>query len=135
MTTCTRFAIGTFAAADGRPFAGLVLGDRVADLGPPLGSGVTTRALVDDWDRSLPRLQALADGLGPADAEHAIDDLPPLPPLEAGNVFCAGAPPPGPLLTPPPGAARRGDASDGLPAGARARARAELDERARTGRP
>src|SRR3954453_17352748 len=91
MTTSTRFAIGTFAAGDGRPFAGLVFGDRVADLGPPLGSAVTVRALIDDWDRSLPRLQALADGLAPADAEHAIDDLRPLPPLEpAGNVFCPG---------------------------------------------
>src|SRR4051794_32885058 len=130
-----RLAIGTFAAADGRPFAGLVLGDRVADLGPPLGSGVTTRALVDDWDRSLPRLQALADGLGPADGEHAIDDLRPLPPLEAGNVFCAGANYRRHVLDLLAGADRRGDASDGLTAGDRDPARAELDERARTGRP
>src|SRR3954462_8548876 len=135
MTTCTRFAIGTFAAADGRPFAGLVLGDRVADLGPPLGSGGTTRALVDDWDRSLPRLQALADGLGPADAAHAIDDLRPLPPLEAGDGFCAGANSPAPAPDLLPGPARRGDAGEAPPAGARARARAERDERARTGRP
>src|SRR4051812_46048541 len=92
MPTSTAFGLGTFAAADGHPFAGLVLGDRVADLGPPLGSGVTVRALVDDWDRSLPRVQALADRLAAADAEHAIDDLRPLAPLQpAGNVFCAGA--------------------------------------------
>src|SRR4051794_34987848 len=92
MATSTPFAIRTFAPGGGPPFAGLVLGDRVAALGPPLGADVTVRALVDDWDRSLPRLQALTDGLAPADAEHAVDDLRPLAPLQpAGNVFCAGA--------------------------------------------
>src|SRR3954464_4913196 len=135
MTTSSRFAIGTFAAGDGRPFAGLVLGARVADLGPPLGSGVTVRALVDDWDRSLPRLQALADRLAPEDAEHPNDDPRPLPPLEAGNVFCAGANYRRHVLDLLAGADRRGDSSDGLTAGAPHRGRAELDERGRTGRP
>src|SRR4051794_39369875 len=136
MPTSPPFAIGTFAAGGGRPFAGLVLGDRVADLGPPLGADVTVRALVDDWDRSLPRLQALADELAPEDAEHAIDDLRPLPPLQpAGNVFCAGANYRRHVLDLLAGADRRGDSSDGLTAGDRDRARAELDERARTGRP
>src|SRR3954447_15793157 len=135
MPTSTAFALGTFAAADGHQFAGLVLGDRVADLGPPLGAGVTVRALVEDWDRSLPRLQTLPDGLTAADAEHAIDALRPLPPLQPGNVFCAGANYRRHVLDLLAGADRRGDSSDGLTAGDRDRARAELDERARTGRP
>src|SRR3954467_1080053 len=136
MATSTPFALGTFAAADRAPFAGLVLGDRVADLGPPLGADVTVRALVDDWDRSVPRLPALADGLAPADAEHAVDDLRPLAPLQpAGNVFCAGANYRRHVLDLFAGADRRGDSSDGLTAADRDRAREELDERARSGRP
>jgi len=132
----TRFAIGTFAAPGGRAFAGLVLGERVADLVGHLGAGATVRALVDDWERSLPRLQALADRLAPADAEHAIDDLRPLPPLRPpGQVFCAGANYRQHVLDLFAGAERRGDSSDGLTAADRDRARAELDERARTGRP
>src|SRR6185503_4223425 len=92
MTSPAPFALGTFAASDGRAFAGLVQGARVADLTAHLGPEVTLRALVDDWDASLPRLQGLADRLGPGDAPHALDDLRPLPPLERwGNVFCAGA--------------------------------------------
>jgi 2,4-didehydro-3-deoxy-L-rhamnonate hydrolase len=137
MTAPTRFALGTFAAAgDGGAFAGLVLGDRVAGLARHVGAGVTLRALVDDWDRSLPRLQALADGLGPGDAEHAFDELRPLPPLDPwGQVFCAGANYRQHVLDLLAGAQRRGDSSDGLTAADRDAARAELDERARTGRP
>src|SRR5690349_11471534 len=82
MSDPMRFALGTFAPAGGRPFAGLVLGDRVADLGPLLGPEITLRALVDDWDRRAGELQALADRLDPAQAEHALGDLRPLPPLD-----------------------------------------------------
>jgi len=136
MTASTRFAIGTFASGDGRPFAGLVLGERVAEVSRLLGSGVTVRALVDDWDRSLPRLQALADATAPDDAEHALDDLRALPPLDPpGQVFCAGANYRQHVLDLLAGADRRGDSSDGLTAADREGARAELDERARSGRP
>jgi hypothetical protein len=61
MSASTRFALGTFAASDSRPFAGLVVGDRVWELGPHLGAAVTLRSLVERWDRSFPELQALAD--------------------------------------------------------------------------
>jgi 2-keto-4-pentenoate hydratase/2-oxohepta-3-ene-1,7-dioic acid hydratase in catechol pathway len=140
MSAATRFALGTFAASDGRPFAGLVLGDRVADLGPLLGDGVTLRSLVEDWDRSLETLPALADRLAPGPAsgatDHALDDLRPLPPLDRwGQVFCAGANFRRHVLELMAGAERRGDSTDGLTAADRDRARAELDERARTGRP
>jgi 2-keto-4-pentenoate hydratase/2-oxohepta-3-ene-1,7-dioic acid hydratase in catechol pathway len=136
MRAATRFALGTFAASDGRPFAGLVLGDRVADLGPLLGDAVTLRSLVEDWDRSLGTLQALADRHAPGAAEHALDALRPLPPLDPwGQVFCAGANYRRHVLELMAGAERRGDSTDGLTAADRDRARAELDERARTGRP
>src|SRR4051812_22174016 len=74
MPAAARFALGTFAAADGRPFTGLVRGERATDLGPHLGAGVTVRALIDDWDRSLPWLQALADRLAPDEDAHRLDD-------------------------------------------------------------
>src|SRR4051795_13039956 len=135
MSPSTRFALGTFAASDGRSFAGLVLGDRVVDLGPHLGA-VTVRSLLDDWDRSVMRLQALADRIAPAETAHSFDALRPLPPLEPwGQVFCAGANFRQHVLDLMAGAERRGDSTDGLTAADRERARAELDERARSGRP
>ena len=136
MTTDTRFALGTFAASGGRPFPGLVLGDRVADLRSRLGDGVSLRALVDDWDASLPRLREVAAQLAPEDAEHDFDALRPLPPLDPwGQVFCAGANFRQHVLDLMAAAERRGDSTDGLTAADRDRARAELDERARSGRP
>jgi 2-keto-4-pentenoate hydratase/2-oxohepta-3-ene-1,7-dioic acid hydratase in catechol pathway len=135
MSPSTRFALGTFAASDGRSFAGLVLGDRVVDLGPHLGA-VTVRSLLDDWDRSVMRLQALADRIAPEETDHALDSLRPLPPLDRwGQVFCAGANFRQHVLDLLAGAERRGDSTDGLTAADRDRARAELDERARSGRP
>jgi 2,4-didehydro-3-deoxy-L-rhamnonate hydrolase len=136
MSASTRFALGTFATSDGRPFAGLVLGDRVADLGAVLGDGVTVRTLVEDWDRSLETLQALAARLAPGATDHTLADLRPLPPLDRwGQVFCAGANFRRHVLDLMAGAERRGDSTDGLTAADRDRARAELDERARSGRP
>jgi 2-keto-4-pentenoate hydratase/2-oxohepta-3-ene-1,7-dioic acid hydratase in catechol pathway len=134
--TPTSFALGTFASADAGPFAGLVLGDRVAELEPHLGSGVTVRALVDDWPQAFPRLQALANRLAPADGPHELGALRPLPPVQpSGQVFQAGANYRQHVLDLIAGAARRGDSSDGLTAADRDRAREELDERARDGRP
>src|SRR4051812_35416444 len=130
----TPFAIGTFTAPGGHPFAGLVLGDRVTDLTAHLGAAATVVALVEDWQGSLPRLQALADRLAPATPDPRLDELRPLPPLRpAGQVFCAGANYRRHVLDLLAGAERRGDSSDGLTAADRDRARAELDERARTG--
>ena len=136
MSSSTPFALGTFAAAAGPPFAGIVLGDRVADLRRDLGEAVTVRSLVEDWDRSAGELQALAGRLAPEETHYALDDLRPLPPLDRwGQVFCAGANFRQHVLELMAGAERRGDSTDGLTSADRDRARAELDERARTGRP
>jgi 2,4-didehydro-3-deoxy-L-rhamnonate hydrolase len=130
------FALGTFASPDGRVFAGLVLGDRVVVLESHLGRGVTVRALVDEWPEAFPRLQTLANGLSPADAERDLESLRPLPPVQpSGQVFQAGANYRQHVLDLMAGAERRGDSSDGLTAADRDRAREELDERARYGRP
>jgi 2-keto-4-pentenoate hydratase/2-oxohepta-3-ene-1,7-dioic acid hydratase in catechol pathway len=132
--TPTRFALGTFTAPGGAPFAALVLGERVVELERHLGPGVSVRVLVDDWPAAFPRLQALAD-MTP-DGDHELAALRPLPPLQPfGQVFQAGANYRQHVLDLLTGADRRGDSSDGLTAADRDRARVELDERARHGRP
>jgi 2-keto-4-pentenoate hydratase/2-oxohepta-3-ene-1,7-dioic acid hydratase in catechol pathway len=136
MTAPHRFALGTFAGPGNTPFAGLVLGDRVADLTEHLRPGVTVRALVDDWDASFGALQELAERLAAGEAPHRLDALRALPPLHQWrNVFCAGANFRQHVLDLMAGAERRGDSTDGLTAADREAARAELDERARSGRP
>jgi 2-keto-4-pentenoate hydratase/2-oxohepta-3-ene-1,7-dioic acid hydratase in catechol pathway len=132
----TPFALGTFAAGDGAPFAALVREERAAPLAPHLGDPVSLRALVEDWDEAFPRLQALADALEASAYEHALADLRPLPPLlPPGQIFQAGANYRQHVLDLMAGAAARGDSSDGLSDGDRERARAELEERLRSGRP
>src|SRR4051812_45762980 len=122
MTASTRFALGTFAAPDGQPFAGLVLGERVADLRAHLGDAVTVRSLVDGWERSFPELQALGDRPRPGAAPPALAALRSLPPLDRwGQVFCAGANFRQHVLDLLAGAERRGDSSDGLTAADRDR--------------
>jgi 2-keto-4-pentenoate hydratase/2-oxohepta-3-ene-1,7-dioic acid hydratase in catechol pathway len=83
----TRFALGTFAGADGEPFPGLVIGDRVHDLRPEFTG---TLSMLRDWDASLERLHELAESaLGDG---ASLDDLRPLPPVHpSGQVLCAGA--------------------------------------------
>ncbi len=84
------FGLGTFARDDDR-FAGLVLDGRVHDLRPHCGAGVTTAALLQDWDARLPDLHALAAATDRA-AGVPLSDLRPLPPVTpSGQVFCAGA--------------------------------------------
>ena len=83
------FGLGTFAAADGAAFPGLVVEGRVLDLRPQLGAGATTLALLQDWDDWLARLHELAGT--PADGV-ALEDLRPLPPVHpSGQLLCAGA--------------------------------------------
>src|SRR4051794_37348631 len=55
------FALGTFSR-DGERFSGLVIEERVHDLRPALGDGVTTRALLEDWEQGFARLGAFAAG-------------------------------------------------------------------------
>jgi 2-keto-4-pentenoate hydratase/2-oxohepta-3-ene-1,7-dioic acid hydratase in catechol pathway len=135
MNESTPFALGTFSAGEA-PFAGLVVQGRATDLAPHLGTGTTLRGLIDEWDQSLPRLQAVADRLARDAYEHDLGELRPLPPLQPpGQIFQAGANYRQHVLDLMLGAEARGDASDGLTAGDRERARAELDERLNNGRP
>ncbi|MDQ0946948.1 2-keto-4-pentenoate hydratase/2-oxohepta-3-ene-1,7-dioic acid hydratase in catechol pathway [Streptomyces phaeochromogenes] len=85
-----RFALGTFSAQDGEPFPGLLVKDRVLDLGRTLAwapSGV--RAVVERWEEALPVLHVLAD-------EDALDWRPleglrVHAPLEPRQIFQSGA--------------------------------------------
>jgi 2-keto-4-pentenoate hydratase/2-oxohepta-3-ene-1,7-dioic acid hydratase in catechol pathway len=136
MNDATPFALGTFAAAGGEPFAGIVLDGRVAPLDRELGEATTIRGLLDRWDASLLRLQALADRLAPGQLEHELGELRPLPPLQPpGQIFQAGANYRRHVLDLMAGADARGDESDGLTAADRERARIELDRRLTSGRP
>lgn len=136
MNDATPFALGTFAASGGAPFAGIVLDGRVAPLERELGEAATIRGLVDRWDEALPRLQALADRLAPGALEHELAELRPLPPLQPpGQIFQAGANYRQHVLDLMAGADARGDESDGLTSDDRDRARTELDRRLTTGRP
>jgi 2,4-didehydro-3-deoxy-L-rhamnonate hydrolase len=83
------FGLGTFSVA-GEVFPGLVVGERVLDLRPELGDGVTTRDLLADWDASLARLHTLAGGT--LSGAVAFGDVRPLCPVQpAGQVFLGGA--------------------------------------------
>jgi 2,4-diketo-3-deoxy-L-fuconate hydrolase len=85
------FAIGTFCAAGGRPFPGLVFGSAVVDLRAHLGEGLTTARLFDDWEASLAALRALA-ATAAYEGAHDFDALRALPPVDPpGQLFCAGA--------------------------------------------
>ncbi|MFI0350727.1 fumarylacetoacetate hydrolase family protein [Actinomadura sp. 9N407] len=76
------FAIGTFSAS-GAPFPGLVVGDRVLEL-----PGGTVRTLLDDWERTLPRLVELA---GSATGWQPLEGLNVHAPVEPRQVFQSGA--------------------------------------------
>jgi 2-keto-4-pentenoate hydratase/2-oxohepta-3-ene-1,7-dioic acid hydratase in catechol pathway len=81
-----KYGLGTFSRDGGPPFAGLVVGERVAAL----PAGTTVRALLADWSRSSEELQQLADGFG-GDG-HDLASLRALPPvLPPGQLFQAGA--------------------------------------------
>ena len=80
------FALGTFARGEDEAFAGLVVDERVYDLGPD----TTTLALFQDWDASLERLRVLA--AAPPGEGVPLGELRPLPPVApAGQVLCGGA--------------------------------------------
>jgi 2-keto-4-pentenoate hydratase/2-oxohepta-3-ene-1,7-dioic acid hydratase in catechol pathway len=122
------FAVGTFAAADGRPFAGLVVDDRVTAL----GEGVTVAGLLAAWDESIHRLQERADRA--TDGGIALASLRPLPPIQpCGQLFQAGANYKQHLIELM--SAGRDRTHGPMTDDQRADALASLDVRARTGRP
>ncbi|MFI6338877.1 fumarylacetoacetate hydrolase family protein [Streptomyces sp. NPDC050535] len=84
------FVLGTFSVQDGEQFPGLLVKDRVLDLGRALDwapSGV--RAVVERWEETLPVLRVLAD----EDAHdwRPLEDLRVHAPLEPRQVFQSGA--------------------------------------------
>lgn len=81
------FGIGTYRAADGRVFPGLVHPDgRTVDL---TSRWADTHAVFDDWDRNFDRLVDIA--AAPDAASHDFATLTPLKPLAHPNLLCAGA--------------------------------------------
>jgi 2-keto-4-pentenoate hydratase/2-oxohepta-3-ene-1,7-dioic acid hydratase in catechol pathway len=90
--TTTAFALGSFETA-GRSFPGLVRDGRVADLEPlaarlGLVGPITTRRLLEDWDRVLP---AMAEYQDEAADWWDLDSLRVLPPVEPRQVLQSGA--------------------------------------------
>jgi 2,4-diketo-3-deoxy-L-fuconate hydrolase len=82
----TRYGLGTFADDGWRPFAGLVVGERVLRL----PEGTTVRMLLESWSRRSQELQQLADDF--SGEGHDLSSLRPLPPvLPCGQLFQAGA--------------------------------------------
>lgn len=106
-----RFGLGTFSAAGGPPFAGLVLADEqvigvhalqdlCASLGHPLPDASSTLALLEHWATALPALQAAADALNRAGTPAlrgcraqavAMHTLRVHPPVASRQVLMAGA--------------------------------------------
>lgn len=89
-----RFALGCFNRAEGAPFLGLVIDDRVtpvASLVPAFGEKPTLLQLLQDWSRSFALLSsAIAEGrAAEAIAVDALAAHAPLP--RPAQVFCTGA--------------------------------------------
>jgi len=80
------FGLGTFAAADGVAYPGLVVDGRVRDLRPEFTS---TLGMLGDWDAVLPRLRSLAGEGAVGEPLEALRALPPVTP--SGQILCAGA--------------------------------------------
>jgi 2-keto-4-pentenoate hydratase/2-oxohepta-3-ene-1,7-dioic acid hydratase in catechol pathway len=137
MSTTPPYALGTFTAAGGAPFAAIVVGDEaVTPLSSRFGEDVTVRGLLEDWDASLVRLDALAAELVDLPGAYRLDELHPQAPFDRiGQIFQAGANYRSHVLDMMLGAEKRGDLSDGSSPEDRDRARAVLDERAKSGQP
>jgi 2-keto-4-pentenoate hydratase/2-oxohepta-3-ene-1,7-dioic acid hydratase in catechol pathway len=129
-------AVGMFVAAD-EPFPGLVLGERVFDLSERLGRPCADlQALLVEWDWAQGRVAELARDLAGVPGDHELSALGTLPPVGSGaQIFQAAANYRQHVLDLMAGAERRQDGSDGLTSSEREAAAAELDERARAGKP
>ncbi|MFJ8139775.1 fumarylacetoacetate hydrolase family protein [Streptomyces sp. NPDC096013] len=121
------FALGTFAAG-AADFPGLVTGDRVRDLS---GLVPSVRALVEEWDTWLPRLDGLARSAEGTWYELAA--LRVLSPIEPGQILQSGANYRKHVVDLV--AAEKESVHGATPEEARADAESMMDERARTGVP
>ncbi|MER7923248.1 fumarylacetoacetate hydrolase family protein [Streptomyces sp. NPDC096057] len=121
------FALGTFAAG-AADFPGLVTGDRVRDLS---GLVPSVRALVEEWDTWLPRLDGLARSTEGTWYELAA--LRVLTPIEPGQILQSGANYRKHVVDLV--AAEKESVHGATPEEARADAESMMDERARDGVP
>lgn len=131
------FALGTFSAGDGAPFAALVVDDRVWPLrdlareSPIVGMS----QLLDDWERNFDWLRRVANGLGDAGEGILLAGLRVHPPVRPRQILCTGANYRKhviDLLMEQGG----GAATEGLSAAERrAQAEEQMDERAENGEP
>jgi len=87
------FALGRFAAAEGRAFVGLVAGERVLDLSTALpdGRGADAGRLLRDWDENLPVLRRLAADPDSPQGWKPLAGLRILAPVEPRQIFQSGA--------------------------------------------
>jgi 2,4-didehydro-3-deoxy-L-rhamnonate hydrolase len=97
-----QFRLGTFARADGTPFPGLVLGERVVPLerlhlllrrlDTRLADAESMLGVLGSWDSNFAALRTAAEALGTADAGvESIDvrDLQVRPPIDVPRqIFC-----------------------------------------------
>jgi 2-keto-4-pentenoate hydratase/2-oxohepta-3-ene-1,7-dioic acid hydratase in catechol pathway len=92
------FSLGTFSAAGGPAFPGLVLGEEVFALaeidrrlrmeGRALRGTASTLALFDDWEHDFPLLRQAAEGLNGGAPLQSLRVHAPVAPRQ---IFCAGA--------------------------------------------
>lgn len=98
-----KFSLGTFSQADGVRFVGMCLGDRVLSLrtlhaqavrcGARWSEGASVLDLLQDWERNLAVLRALAEQLSQQDASApTMSSLKVHPPVDLPRqVLCTGA--------------------------------------------
>lgn len=92
------FALGTFSAAGGPEFPGLVLGEEVFGLaeidcglrsqGRAMSGVSSTLALLDNWEHDFPLLRGAAEGL---EGGAPLASLKVHAPVRPRQIFCAGA--------------------------------------------
>ena len=89
----TPFALGTFAAADGKPFPGLVLHDKVFQPSalPILAEAGSILSLLENWEENFATLEWEVASLDEASG-IPLEQLRVLPPVNLPRqVFCSGA--------------------------------------------
>jgi 2-keto-4-pentenoate hydratase/2-oxohepta-3-ene-1,7-dioic acid hydratase in catechol pathway len=100
----TAFSLGTFSAAGSRPFAGMVIADRVLALralhgecgsrGFHFAPDASLLELLGDWDRAFDALRRVASEMPPGLTKQfrAVSELHVHAPIEKpGTVYCSGA--------------------------------------------
>lgn len=85
-----RFALGQFTSEDGRSFAGVVVGERVAPVDGALAGIGRLNDLLPQWEANLEALQRYVAGLRLADLPR-WDELGVEAPVEPRQVFQSGA--------------------------------------------